>query len=452
MSNPSNRRRFLAASACSVAGLVLDIGGASPADGLGKGVRLETDFECGGGKRLRQLAPDHWRMETSGDPSFYTKYFCVRVTPASESGPTTLRLDVYSDSEFGERGRQYFASHFPSNIWWLKGDWPRRTARTRPGTTGLMLGVWGAGEAWAPVQNARPGAVAFHDEFVEIRLDLTAGKSFYVASNPPYRYSDLQQWCKALSSEFAPRVEVSRLGTTPEGREIPVLRLRGSKPKVKFLVLAGQHPSEHGGVWAAKGIVEYALSSIAEARALAEQLDLAVIPMLNPDGNVRGRSGANSQGIDLCEEWTGTNRQTPPQSAESRLLWKWLSNEFQPDLFLNLHSGLGWRALADPPYDGAILLARETDALRRDPVRSATLRALRDRLAFETPGAIDTASGGMVLGEKFLEYHLATHYQTLSVLYHVNGGSVGPLGQYRRGPQLFSAMAKAAVSDAPLRQ
>lgn len=451
MDNHLDRRRLLAVLGGTMTGLALEVAGVSLAESPADGPRVEADFECGGGKRLRRIAPDHWRMETSGDQSFFTKYFCVRVTPGPNGAPAKLRLDVYPDSEFGDRGRQYFASHFPSYIWSLSGNWPRRAATGPAGATALMQGIWGAGERWVPLQNARPDSVVFHDEFLELHVDLSAGKPVYVASNPPYRYSDLVQWCQALAAAHPKRVEVTRLGITPEGREIPLLRLRGSNAKVRFLVIAGQHPAEHGGVWAAKGLVEYVLSSISEAKLLADGLDLAVMPMMNPDGNVHGLSGANSQGIDLCKEWTGTSKATPPKSAESRLLWEWIRSEFQPDLFLNLHSGLGWRELADPPYDGAILFAWEADRFYQDPARAAAFCALRDRLAFQTPGVVNTAGGGMALTEEFLDYHLAAEFQTLAVLYHVNGGSVGALSQYRLGAQLFSAMAQAVLSDAPLR-
>lgn len=163
MNNRMKRRQFLTTSACSATGLALAMSGISAAQGPaenaprpGSQARLETDFECGGGKRIRQLAPDHWRVESSGDRSGYTKYFCIRVTPRPETPRSSLRLDVYCDSEFGEPGQRYFASHFPSNIWTRTGDWPRR-ARSNPAqaSAGLMRGTWGAGEAWAPLQNAR---------------------------------------------------------------------------------------------------------------------------------------------------------------------------------------------------------------------------------------------------------------------------------------------------------
>jgi len=110
-----DRRRFVAASLSSAVGSTLAAVQGHCAPGTAEKItptRLDVDFECGGGKRLRQLAPDHWRVEASGDASGYDKYFCVRITPASSPSASKVRLDIYPDSELGERGRSYFESHF----------------------------------------------------------------------------------------------------------------------------------------------------------------------------------------------------------------------------------------------------------------------------------------------------------------------------------------------------
>ena len=61
--------------------------------------------------------------------------------------------------------------------------------------------------------------------------------------------------------------------------------------------MAGQHPHEHAGVWAALGIADY-VSSALPAAAIRPKLDVTVVPMINPDANVHGRNAWNAQGMN----------------------------------------------------------------------------------------------------------------------------------------------------------
>ena len=69
-------------------------------------MKITTDFECGGGKRLTQLEGNHWRVEANGDPSGYNKYFCVRVEADADEAPATLALDVHPDADLGDADRR----------------------------------------------------------------------------------------------------------------------------------------------------------------------------------------------------------------------------------------------------------------------------------------------------------------------------------------------------------
>ena len=385
---------------------------------------VTTDFECGGGKRLTRLAPGHWRIEAAGEVDEHNKYFCVRARTDAAEPVAALHLDVYPDAEMGADGADFFASHFPSHIWYCTGT----------------------GSDWLPLRHRWEEAVVFHERYIEVRVPVTGATELTLASNPPRRYSDMLAWIAGLSADcgLVP-IRIESIGTSAEGRDIPVVRLPGPRPGLpKFLVLAGQHPSEHSGVWASAGIVEYCLSHITEARALADCFDLAVIPMVNPDGNVRGLCAANAEGVNLCTGFAGGAEGVTPNGSENRELWTWLCNEFRPDALLHFHGGMGWRSFADPPYDGAVLSARPTDRNHAEGSRTRAQRAVRDRLLFETPGLV-SRKGGQVLGPDYLEYQLGSAFGTVGILYHVNAGAVGVSEQFRRGPQVFSAMARGLL-------
>lgn len=388
-------------------------------------MRLTTDFECGGGKRLTQIEANHWRMEANGDPSGYDKYFCVHIEAEAAE---RLWLDVHADSELGEAGAAFFASHFPSNLWCTHESW----------------------SGWYPVRHRWEDSVTFHDDRIEVRIPFTAGMTLYLATNPPLRYSDLVAWAEARRQRHAPRVEVGSIGQSAEGREIPLLWLPGAQAGLpKLLVLAGQHPSEHCGNWASRGIVEYALSAIREAREITEHFDLAVVPMINPDGNVRGLSGANAEGVNLFGDFKGAASGVAPQATESRRLWDWIAQEFQPDVILHFHGFMGWKVFQQPPYDGTYVL-EQAEALYEPRSLSGAYQAIQDRLLFETPGATAVWRQG-ILGEESLEHHLAVQYGTLSAFYEVNSASVGAVEQFRRGPQVLSAVVRALTQDVRLR-
>jgi hypothetical protein len=393
-------------------------------------MQLTSDFECGGGKRLTQLGEHSWRCEAPGDSFGYDKYFCLQVTSGEDEAPAVLHLEVYPDPDAGAAGARYFLAHYPSHVWHCAGaDWAN----------------------WQPLTNRWPDAVAFPADRVELRVPVAPGARLWIASNPVLRYSDLLAWADALPGRDA-RIEVASLGESTEGRRIPMLRLRGvgggeGSALPRLLVLAGQHPSEHCGPWACRGIVEYLLSPIAEARELRERFDLAVVPMVNPDGNVRGLSGANAVGINLHEDFADAAAGATPRSTENRLLWDWIGAEFPADALLHFHGYGGWKGWIQPPYDGIYLLG-DADTLYADPRRRAIYEAIRARLLFETPAYSGSWRPGL-LGRATLEHQLAQRFGTLHAFYEINGTANGAIEQFRRGPQVFGALARALLQDTP---
>jgi len=388
-------------------------------------MEVNSDFECGAAKRLIQLGDNHWRMEAPGDASGQSRYFCVRVRNRATASLIVLQLDVYPDADLDAEGVQFFLSHFPSKIWYCTGDWKR----------------------WVPLRNTWEGSVSFHHSSIELHVPVEPGGELYIASNPPLPYSDLLAWTRTIGAEHAGAVEIGSLGMSTEGRDIPLLRLHGARKGLpKFLVLAGQHPSEHGGSWACKGIVEYVLSHIAEACEITENFDLAVIPMTNPDGNVHGLNGANAEGVDLTTDYVHVAAGTLPKARENQLLWKWLCDYFPPDVFLHFHSYMGWKTFCDYPYEGGVLFVKDAERLYTDPQRIAAHRAIRDRLVFDTYAYTAHWDRGL-LGEEYIEYQLAERFGTLSALYHINSGSQGAFEQFRRGPEVLKAMTRALARD-----
>jgi hypothetical protein len=363
------------------------------------------------------------------------------VTSGPDEPDAVLHLDVYPDADAGESGARYFRAHYPSHVWHCtRRDWSH----------------------WLPLTNPWPQAVTFHDDHLAIQLPVASGTSLWVASDPVLRYSDVLAWVDSLAGGASqatgePQIEVTSLGDSAEGRRIPLLRFPGvaaaavadgDRPAPalpRLLVLAGQHPSEHCGPWACRGIVDYLRSPMVEARALRAHFEVAVLPMINPDGNVRGLSGANGQGINLHDDFQGVAEGALPRSAENRLLWQWITTQFAPDVLLHFHGFGGWRVWSQPPYDGMYLLD-EADSLYATPSQRAAYEALRARLLFDTPAYSGSWRSGR-LGSMTLEHQLARRFGTLHVFYEINGTAVAAIEQYRRGPQVLGALARALCED-----
>jgi predicted deacylase len=322
-------------------------------------------------------------------------------------------VEIFPDPVLKE---SHFMTHYPSYIWYSV----RQLAR------------------WAPLQNTWPSSVTFHEKHIELSIPVHPGMEMFVASHYPLRYSDLMKWHEKVEGDGV-ALEKGFIGRSYEGREIPYCRIRagkGSRPKV--LVFAGQHSSEHGGIVASQGIVDYLCSGMAEARELARRLDVVVIPMINPDGNVHGFTGTNAQRlpVNMSVSFGGAAEGKKLEVHESQLLWTWIVKKFHPDYLLHFHSYSGWRYAFEHP-----------EKVFKNASKVRLYRRIYRRLYFETAGYTAHWPETGKISESMLEAQLARKYGTLSILYEVNSSTVGPSRQTRRGPEIFTSLARSVLQD-----
>jgi hypothetical protein len=186
------------------------------------------------------------------------------------------------------------------------------------------------------------------------------------------RHADVLAFLSALSHPFLHRTS---FGTSPEGRDMPLLVLstRGVKTPEEarraglpvVLVINGIHAGEVEGKEASMMLVRDLLSG-AHA-GLLEAVTLVVVPLFNPDGNDRidpknrvlavkhlsGQMGpesgvgtrVNASGINLNRDYL---RQ---ESAEMRALQSRVAQAWQPDLTIDCHATNGSVHRFDLTYD-----------------------------------------------------------------------------------------------------
>jgi len=381
-------------------------------------MKVTSDFECGNGKSIAELAPGHWRLEEVGEKAPYCKFFCVKVAADDDGGP--VRLDVYPDPALGEVGRVGMLAHYPAPLWFCEGD----------------------PDHWIQVRNRWPGAESYGLDRLSVEVVVPPRGELTVASNVVLSWSRLDAWATRLASRGA---IVHSLGRSFEGRDIPRLHLpcKGQEP-LTVLVLAGQHPSEHCGPLAACGIAEFLCSSHPEARAVRERCDVWLIPMINVDGNYHGRNGWTMEDVNPCTDFLGACNGAAPRAVEDRLLWAWLAGELHPDLYLEFHGYLGTRSFADFPYDGCYVLERPEEVYGTGE-RCELYKAVRDTLFWDTPGLTARARPG-TLDSDMLPFNLAAAFGTIVPFYEINHAFCGVQGAKRKGADVFRAVMRTALA------
>lgn len=137
----------------------------------------------------------------------------------------------------------------------------------------------------------------------------------------------------------SPAAESWLLGKSAEGRDIPGLTIRknGTKPQEQVVLVGRQHPPEVTGALAMLPFVETLLADTPLAKRYRERFETIVVPMLNPDGVVRGHWRHSTGHIDLNRDWG------PFTQPETKLMKELLDGiEKAPDknlrLFVDFHS------------------------------------------------------------------------------------------------------------------
>jgi len=192
-------------------------------------------------------------------------------------------------------------------------------------------------------------AVASYDRRDWFRVPTSFdGTAMTIAHTPArdslyYAYFEPYSWERHLEllgrADVSPRVRVSDLGATVDGRDLNLVTVGTPAPGRKALwVIARQHPGETMAEWFVEGLLERALDPADPvARRLLEAAVLFVVPNMNPDGSVRGNLRTNAAGANLNREWMTPSLERSPEVFHVRAAMQ----RTGVDAFLDVHGDEG---------------------------------------------------------------------------------------------------------------
>lgn len=197
----------------------------------------------------------------------------------------------------------------------------------------VTLGYLGGQHRYAPKWRGDDGA--WRDLPAEPSADgkgavirLPAGRGMVAAQEiipPAAARADLARWSAASGAQ------PFTIGTSHDGRPIEAIRF-GRSDAPKLVVLLGrQHPPEVTGAIAMAAFVD---TLAARAGDLGD-VQVLVVPMLNPDGVTRGHWRANRGAVDINRDWG------PFTQPETRAVKAWLDAlpaGVRPVLMVDFHS------------------------------------------------------------------------------------------------------------------
>lgn len=131
------------------------------------------------------------------------------------------------------------------------------------------------------------------------------GNTLWVAHVPPYTHTRLLNLLEEIGRAPDARVEV--IGKSALGRDLHLVTITDlAKPdagkKVVWLI-SRQHPWETATSFTMEGALRFLISDDATARKLRGETIFKLMPMMNPDGVVRGDSRFNVNGYDTNRQW-----------------------------------------------------------------------------------------------------------------------------------------------------
>ena len=133
----------------------------------------------------------------------------------------------------------------------------------------------------------------------------TNPKYIYFSYCYPYTFTQLNKFIFSFKNNKN-TLRLNQIGQTLDGNPINMLVITNFNDSFdvlankKAIILTGRvHPGESNSSYVIQGLIEFLLSNDQKANNLRKHYIFKIVPMLNPDGVIRGNFRMNSAGKDL---------------------------------------------------------------------------------------------------------------------------------------------------------
>ena len=146
----------------------------------------------------------------------------------------------------------------------------------------------------------------------------TNPKYIYFSYCYPYTFTQLNKFVFSLKNNKN-TLRLNQIGQTLDGNPINMLVITNFNDSFevlankKAIIFTGRvHPGESNSSYVIQGLIEFLLSNDQKANNLRKHYIFKIVPMLNPDGVIRGNFRMNSAGKDLNRMWAEENEENSP--------------------------------------------------------------------------------------------------------------------------------------------
>lgn len=166
------------------------------------------------------------------------------------------------------------------------------------------------------------------------------GEKIWFAYDLPYTPDLIQKYLISEANRNTGRVKVFELCKTKNNRPVMALNFNGtgnnSVKKYNIWLQARTHAFETGGSWVLHELTRWLLSGDPSANALLNCASITVIPIVDVDGVVEGRTGKNQVPYDHNRKWDNeTDYWVEIKTIKSML--NNLARQNKVDFFLDFH-------------------------------------------------------------------------------------------------------------------
>ncbi|MBN2296198.1 MAG: hypothetical protein JXM70_27455 [Pirellulales bacterium] len=288
---------------------------------------------------FENASPLFWEINKVGEVEVSLMYDHERSSPNRAAGHWHFRVEAPKGSEL-----TLILGNLQNIYNGHKGS---------PASKNTMSFVSADSRSWQPAQME-----LLEGDRLKLKLKML-GNSMYVARLEPYRLSDLDKFLQAIRPH--PRVTITEIGRTVEGRPLEIVRIGDEDAPRRILLRARAHPWEPGGNWVIEGLARRLLKDDLQSKAYLERYCVFFMPMANKDGVARGWTRFNVLGKDLNRNWDV--KSDPHLCPENYALETWIEKQIaagrRPDFMIDWHNDQGGRVhISRPNIDLKAYLAK----------------------------------------------------------------------------------------------